>query len=197
MMIAGVPCRQASYRPDDFRRHLLRRSPRPSLLLDAILPARFHLRAPPAEPGIRFGAYTRDGARIALTGLLLIPFLIWAGRRAWSAGRPDPGVARGAGHGSDCGAITGRRPSALRDEIPGTHRDVGECAQELTVCGDQRHREFLREWRHIRNRRPSRWTRRPAPAPGRRTRRTRGLCAGRRQAPGRAVHRPHSSRVAA
>lgn len=44
-------------------------------------------------------AYTRDGLRIGASAALLIPFMLWAGRRGWTAGRKDPGAEVGEGHG--------------------------------------------------------------------------------------------------
>ena len=54
------------------------------------------------------GGYMRNGIRLAATGVVMIPFLIYAGRRAWYSGRPLAGAGIGEGHG----LVVGRAPDA-------------------------------------------------------------------------------------
>ena len=51
-------------------------------------------------------AFTRNALRLGATGALLVPFLIFAGRKAWFAGRPQPGAELGQGHG----LVVGQEP---------------------------------------------------------------------------------------
>ncbi len=44
-------------------------------------------------------SFIRNGVRLGGTGGLLVPFMVWVGRKAWFAGRPQPGGELVEGHG--------------------------------------------------------------------------------------------------
>jgi hypothetical protein len=51
------------------------------------------------QPQTTIDSFTREGLRLGAATAFLIPFLAWAGAKAWSAGKPDSVSRRAEGHG--------------------------------------------------------------------------------------------------